>query len=138
DGPDDARPATTAGSRIVEGWDFPMPEELVEDLFELGPQGQGREAVIPMDVKMPDGLVYKVQIGAFRNPVPQELFSDMSPVMGESAGNGLVRYTAGLFTGFGSADQAKEQVRGRGYRDAFVVAYLDGRRISLAEARTLG
>jgi epidermal growth factor receptor substrate 15 len=83
---------------------------------------------------MPSGIVFKVQIGAFRKPVPQEAFSDMSPVMGESVGNGLVRYTAGLFVGFDGAAAAKDQVRDRGYRDAFVVAYRDGKRIPLGEA----
>jgi hypothetical protein len=54
--------------------------------------------------------------------------------MGETLGNGLVRYTAGLFTGFRQAAEARDKVRGRGYGDAFVVAYRDGRRITLAEA----
>ena len=83
---------------------------------------------------MPAGIVFKVQIGAFRKPGPVEAFSDMTPVMGETVGNGLVRYTAGLFTGFDGAASAKEQVRDRGYRDAFVVAYHDGKRIPLGEA----
>jgi hypothetical protein len=47
---------------------------------------------------------------------------------------GLVRYTAGLFTGFQQAAQAKDKVRGRGYDDAFVVAYRNGQRIPLGEA----
>jgi hypothetical protein len=87
-----------------------------------------------MDMELPKGIVFKVQIGAFRSAVPQEAFSDMTPVMGETVGNGLVRYTAGLFTGFEQAARAKEQVRDRGYRDAFVVAYRDGQRIPLGEA----
>jgi len=78
--------------------------------------------------------VFKVQIGAFRKPVPQEAFSDMTPMMGETVGNGLVRYTAGLFTGFSGAAAAKDLVRERGYRDAFVVAYRDGKRVPLGEA----
>jgi hypothetical protein len=59
----------------------------------------------------------------------------MTPVTGETVGNGMVRYTAGMFTEYGSADNAKAQVRDRGYRDAFVVAYMNGKRISLTEAR---
>ncbi|MEZ4756545.1 MAG: hypothetical protein R2817_06955 [Flavobacteriales bacterium] len=111
-----------------------LPEELVSDLFELQPAGVVRTEPILMDAPMPEGIVFKVQIGAFRRPVSEEAFSDMTPVMGETVGNGLVRYTAGLFTGFRQAAEAKDKVRGRGYTDAFVVAYRDGRRIPLGEA----
>jgi hypothetical protein len=103
-------------------------------MFELRPTTERREEAIPLDMELPKGIVFKVQIGAFRNAVPQEAFSDMTPVMGETVGNGLVRYTAGLFTGFEQAARAKDQVRDRGYRDAFVVAYRDGQRIPLGEA----
>ena len=111
-----------------------MPEELVEDIFELKPRGERSAAAILMDAPLPDGLVFKVQIGAFRSAVPEETFSDMTPVMGETVGNGLVRYTAGLFTSFDQAAGAKDKVRDRGYRDAFVVAYRNGQRIPLGEA----
>ncbi len=113
---------------------FRMPDELAEDIFLIQPAPVRREAPIPIDAELPAGIVFKVQIGAFRKPVPQEAFSDMSPVMGESVGNGLVRYTAGLFTGFDGAAAAKDLVRERGYRDAFVVAYKDGVRVPLGEA----
>jgi hypothetical protein len=120
-------PAERMGTRT-------LPEVLVSDIFQMQPAATRREEPIPMDLEMPQGIVFKVQIGAFRNEVPQEAFSDMTPVMGETVGNGLVRYTAGLFTGFDQAASAKDQVRARGYRDAFVVAYRDGQRIPLGEA----
>jgi hypothetical protein len=125
------RPATPIGDRPST---LRMPDELVSDMFELRPTTERREEAIPLDMELPKGIVFKVQIGAFRNAVPQEAFSDMTPVMGETVGNGLVRYTAGLFTGFEQAARAKDQVRDRGYRDAFVVAYRDGQRIPLGEA----
>jgi hypothetical protein len=111
-----------------------LPEELVSDLFVMQPAGVVRTVAIPLDAPMPGGIIFKVQIGAFRKPVAMEAFSDIDPVMGETLGNGLVRYTAGLFTGFKQASEAKDKVRGRGYTDAFVVAYRDGKRITLGEA----
>jgi hypothetical protein len=110
---------------------------LEADVFTLLPAtGQPRNIV--MDGPLPAGLVYKVQIGAFKYPISDELFSDMTPISGETLGNGMVRYMAGMFTQYTNADAAKQQVRDRGYRDAFVVAYMDGKRISLSEARTVG
>jgi hypothetical protein len=111
-----------------------LPEELVSDLFVMQPAGMVRTVAIPLDAPMPGGIIFKVQIGAFRKPVAVETFSDIDPVMGETLGNGLVRYTAGLFRGFKQASEAKDKVRGRGYTDAFVVAYRDGKRITLGEA----
>lgn len=129
-----SRPAQPTAPRQDAPSTFRMPDELVEDVFVLNEVTARREEAIPMDVELPSGIVFKVQIGAFRKPVPQEAFSDMTPVMGETVGNGLVRYTAGLFTGAEGALAAKDLVRERGYRDAFVVAYRDGKRIPLGEA----
>ncbi|MCB9169285.1 MAG: PD40 domain-containing protein [Flavobacteriales bacterium] len=136
---DAAAPRTAEPHAGVEHrpFDFPMPEELREDIFSFVGEAGDRNKPIPINTAIPKGLVFKVQIGAFRNPIPQELFNDMTPVMGETTTNGLVRYTAGLFTNFATADEAKARVRDRGYRDAFVVAYRDGERISLREARGL-
>lgn len=89
---------------------------------------------IPVNEKLPEGLVFKVQIGAFRNPISPDKFSGMKPITAETTAQGVTRYTAGLFTKFATADQVKTEIRGLGYKDAFVVAFLNGKRISMAEA----
>lgn len=89
---------------------------------------------IPVNEKLPEGLIFKVQIGAFRNPIAPEAFAGMSPLTAETTPQGLTRYTAGLFTKFITADKVKEEIRGLGYKDAFVVAFLNGKRISMTEA----
>jgi len=89
---------------------------------------------IPVNEKLPEGLVFKVQIGAFRNPIPPETFSGMKPITAETTDNGLTRYTAGLFTKFSTADKVKEEIRDLGYKDAFVVAFLNGKRIPINQA----
>ncbi|MBK7271257.1 MAG: hypothetical protein IPI07_17630 [Flavobacteriales bacterium] len=112
-------------------------EPLRNDVFEVMNNPVPRAEPIPIETPMPSGLVFKVQIGAFRDVVPQQLFNDLTPVTAERTSNGLMRYTAGMFVSFDNADEAKASVRDRGYRDAFVVAYLDGKRITLREARDL-
>lgn len=91
---------------------------------------------IPSSESMPEGLVFKVQIGAFRNAIPQDHFKGFAPLMVEDAGNGISRYTAGFFKGINEAVEAKNSIRTIGYSDAFVVAFYNGERISIAEART--
>lgn len=89
---------------------------------------------IPINVALPEGLLFKIQIGAFRNAIPQDLFKGITPINGETTAEGFIRYTAGLFTNFKAADNVKQQIRQLGYSDAFVVAFYNGKRISVAAA----
>src|SRR4029078_13451041 len=89
---------------------------------------------IPMHPQLPEGLVFKVQIGAFRNPLPVEAFKNVQPLSGETTRPGWIRYCVGLFRTFEPANLVKMEMRSTGYKDAFVVAYYNGKRISLFEA----
>jgi hypothetical protein len=75
-----------------------------------------------------------VQIGAFRNPIPIEHFIGLSPMTAEKLDNGITRYTVGIFYGIEDAKNARQQVRDLGYNDAFIVAFLNGNRISINQA----
>ena len=106
---------------------------LMADVFYIGENGSGNSKV-QYNPQMPRGVVYKVQVGAFSKRIPDDLYGNMDPVMGEDLGNGLVRYSAGMFMSYGSANEAKALVRSKGYSDAFVVAFIDGKRVSIREA----
>jgi len=94
------------------------------------------ENPIPVGVESPSGLVYRVQIGAFAKAIPQDLFKEFNPVSGEKInGTNITRYMAGFFNNSELVVSAREQIRGLGYSDAFVVAYCDGQRIGFGEAR---
>lgn len=117
-----------------------VPSKLVNSIFLINNNNQpvyNSSNPIPTVDKMPEGLVFKVQIGAFRNPIPQNHFKGFAPIMAEDAGNGITRYTAGLFTGINMAVEAKNSIRTIGYNDAFVVAFYNGERISIAKAREM-
>lgn len=88
---------------------------------------------IPLDEKIPDGLVFKVQIGAFKNALPNNAFKGLSPVIAQSTPNGYIRYMAGNFEKYESANAVKNDLKNLGYNDAFVVAYYNGKRINLNE-----
>lgn len=92
---------------------------------------------IPVDPVMPEGVIYQVQVGAFRNPIPQDHFKGFSPIIGQKIPSGITRYKVGFFTDFNSADVAKDEIRAKGYTDAFVVVFNNGKKISLAQARLL-
>jgi hypothetical protein len=133
--------STTLDSDDFSKLNIEIPKELDEDLFitatasTVSPYNANKP--IPVDVEIPKGLIFKVQVGAFRNPIPQDLFKGFAPLMGERLDNGITRYTAGLFRDFGNANKAKNEIRKLGYDDAFVVAFMDGVRISFQELRNL-
>lgn len=120
-----------------------LPKEVtppvVEETFILGNTSvaYNDKNPIPVNPKYPDGLIWQVQIGAFRNPIPQDLFKGFAPIMGVKVRDGITRYSAGMFMTFATANSARAEIVKLGYKDAFVVAYRDGQRISITEARAL-
>ena len=95
------------------------------------------ENPIPVDVKLPSGLVYRVQVGAFSKPIAQDMYNSFSPISGEKISNGITRYMAGFFNNIATVEEAQVKVKSLGYEDAFIVAYCDNERISVSEARRL-
>ena len=83
----------------------------------------------PVLSSMPNGLVFRVQVGVFRKPVPDYFFREFTPVSGERLTNELTAYLTGFFASSTEAINARGQVRNTGYSDAFIVAYCDGKRI---------
>jgi hypothetical protein len=109
----------------------------IEGLEVVSVNAYNNEKPIPIDAKMQDGLVFRVQIGAFKTQLANDAFKGLSPLNGETAGNGYIRYTAGNFTKFENAGAVKNDLRNLGYSDAFVVAFFNGKRITVAEAIAL-
>jgi hypothetical protein len=96
-------------------------------------------AALPLPVlsASPSGLLYRIQVGAFRKPIAVDKFREFTPVSGEVLQNGLTCYLAGYFNNKINALTARKSIRNLGYADAFIVAYCDGKRISLFEAAEL-
>ena len=94
-------------------------------------------APLPVGLPCPEGLVFRVQVGAFRKPVPAARFREFTPVDGQVLANGLTVYMAGYFQSSTEALQQQKLIRSLGYTDAFVVAYQNCTRLSLAQGRAL-
>ena len=118
----------------------PKNEIIPSSGFVINPNQESNYSInnpIPLDVKAPSGLVYRVQVGAFRKPIPPNLYAKFNPVSGEVSPTGLTLYMAGYFNSAGNAVNARKQIQQLGYSDAFVVAYCNGKKITLGEARQL-
>ncbi len=88
-----------------------------------------------LDNKSYEGIVYKIQVAAFKNDVPYSMFNGLTPVSTEKSSNGFTRVMAGVFNSLEDANTSKLLAKQKGFVDAFVVAYLNGKRIPVAQAK---
>lgn len=80
------------------------------------------------------GIVYKVQIGAFRNKDLTKYFNNNKNFSGEVDADGAKKYTLGEFVEYWEADNFKKYLREMGVKDAWIVAYKDGNRVPIKDA----
>ena len=134
----DKNPITEIEVNDVMASTFVPPAELLDNIFAVNTEmTYSEENPIPVNPKNPAGLIYKVQVGAFRKPIPQDLFKGFAPISAEAIRDGITRYRVGYFTAWEIANIAKNEIRSIGYSDAFVVAIYNGGYMSLSEARKL-
>ena len=83
-------------------------------------------------------LVYKIQISAFSKPVQPNYFKGLPSITTEKVSNSnITRYFTGLFKTHGAAQSELGNVRNRGFSDAYIVAYYEGKKVSLNRAKNL-
>jgi outer membrane protein OmpA-like peptidoglycan-associated protein/tetratricopeptide (TPR) repeat protein len=81
------------------------------------------------------GLFYKVEAATTRQILTNDALAMFGDLMIETQpGAGSYRYTAGLFRQFGEAAQLRKDLQNQGFVEAVVVAYINGVRVSRAEA----
>lgn len=79
-----------------------------------------------------NGVVFKVQIGAFKNKDLTKYLNKGGEFQGESA-DGLKKYTLGIFRDYWEADTFKKYLREMGVKDAWIVSYKDGQRVPIKD-----
>jgi len=93
---------------------------------------------VPLEPDMPEGLIYTVQIAAFRNNVSPSLFRGLYPVFGNRRqGSEVIYYYTGIFRRLDDARKALPEARRAGFPDAFIIALMDGVRVSQERATQL-
>jgi hypothetical protein len=106
------------------------------------------EPIVPVEVKKEattekEKIVYKIQIGSFNRKMPEstarlfkklEMLRTLEHFKDE---RGYTIYTTGNLSNFDDAVKMQGQVRQEGVKDAFIVAYKNGKRIPVNEARSI-
>lgn len=124
----------------------PQAEEILEkretlpvkipnfEIFQQSPYSEKNP--IPLDERLPDGLVYRIQLGAYSKALPANAFGGLSPIFGEYyQERQLTKYYVGLFYSSVDAKNALQKVKEYGYPDAFLVPYYNQGKISIQSAR---
>lgn len=78
------------------------------------------------------GVVFKVQIGAFKKKDLSKFFENNIMFTGETE-DGLQKITLGFFRDYWEADTLKKYLREMGVKDAWVVPYKDGTRVPIKD-----
>ena len=93
---------------------------------------------IVIDPEVPPGLIYRIQLAVFRNPVVPGFFKGINPVYGfRIEGTDKIIYYAGMFRKASDAAKALATVKGKGFKDAFIVALSENKHISADRASLL-
>jgi len=78
------------------------------------------------------GVVFKVQIGAFRDRDMSKYFDSTENFSGETD-EGVQKITLGRFRDYWEADTFKKYLREMGVGDAWIVPYKDGKRVAMKD-----
>jgi N-acetylmuramoyl-L-alanine amidase len=112
----------------------PKPEPKTKELVKVKekPKKQKKKK---KGVTVEKGIVFKVQIATSSKELElkPENFNGIKDVSIYKAG-GLFRYTVGKEKNMNDANILQVQLRSKGFKDAFIVAFSDGKRIAISEA----
>ena len=109
---------------------FSIDEKVIEKVEKINLQ-EGREGP---DYSEPE-QVYRVQLGAFRNKVDtEELYPDIEVVYGASEKDNINRYYSKSFESYEEVIDFQKNLKKKGFRNTFIVAYEQQKRVSLVEA----
>ena len=107
-----------------------MRSQLTTARAELA-QLKESPVVNPMDFSK--GVVFKVQIGAFKNKDLSKYFENNPNFGGEMKEGEPQKITIGIFRDYWEADTFKKYMRDMGVKDAWIVPYKDGQRVDIKD-----
>ena len=98
--------------------------------------------VVALDQKSPKSQIrgeveYKIQLAAFKESMPDESarFYLMIDSISELSLEDLTLLTVGSYKSYGNALARRDELRRMGFKDAFIVAFNEGKKVSIEDAR---
>lgn len=107
-----------------------VPEVKFDYSFKVLDQAQFAE-----DQTIPSGIVYQIQMFATKRKASMKSLKGLSPVYEAPGANGHIVYRVGLFRTYSDVLANLNTVKKLGFRSAFIVAFVDGKSVTVAKAR---
>jgi N-acetylmuramoyl-L-alanine amidase len=97
-----------------------------------------KEVIVQQTASNTESVIFAIQIETSETPLPLNHTKFRGLNVSEYKQDGFYKYTTGVFDkDFKAANNYKNEMRGNGFQHAFVVAFLNGERISLEKAINL-
>jgi hypothetical protein len=80
------------------------------------------------------GLYYSIQVGLYSRSVPLNTFFNLYPIFIKIEENNTIRYRVGMYNNLLQANKSKAIIRESGMPDAFIIAFYNGKKISIEAA----
>ncbi len=107
------------------------PEKEFDYSFMVLDEGQFAE-----DNTIPEGIVYQIQMYSSVRKASVADLKGLSPVFEHRNASGRYIYRAGLFNTYNDVLSKLNAVKKAGFRSAFIVAFINGKEVSVSKART--
>ncbi len=107
-----------------------VPEKKFDYSFMILEEGQFAE-----DNTIPDGVIYQIQMFSLSKPATVASLNGLSPVFETRSSGGRYVYRVGLFNMYNDVLSNLNTVKKAGFKSAFIVAYVDGKEVSVSKAR---
>ena len=94
---------------------------------------QQQESPVVNSMDFSKGVVFKVQVGAFKNKDLSKYFDNNPNFGGEAKDGEPQKITIGIFRDYWEADIFKKYMRDMGVKDAWIVPFKDGQRVDIKD-----
>ena len=108
------------------------PEPEFDYSFKILEEGQFAE-----DNTLPTGLVYQIKMFSTTTKAKVSSLKGLSPVFETRTANGRYTYRVGVFRTYADVLSNLNTVKRAGFRNAFIVAFNDGKELTVAKARAV-
>jgi hypothetical protein len=135
-----------AGISRIQGKDIVLvPEDElqkllqseIEDLLNVNVGDSTTGPILPEEVGLftKEDIVYRVQLGAFKNKISTKVFNTSAGVLELKTGENVYRYVTKGYKTIEDAASVRADLVVQGYSDAFVTAYKGGKRIPMNQTQ---
>lgn len=87
--------------------------------------------------KTHNNIHFKVQVSSLKTAPTKDSFNGLPTISSEKMSNGFIAYLAGNYKNPADAEKTLKTAQSKGFDDAFIVAYYNGKRISYPKALSM-